>query len=273
MKNGNFKYGLLLILFMMMSNTFSQEIKISGAVKDSVGNPLESANVIALVKATNTLATYSITNSQGNYQIELEQGDTYTLKVSFMGFETESYDIDLTPATQSITQDFTLNEETDQLDEVVLTYEMPVAVKGDTIVYNTDSFSNGTEKLGDVLKKLPGVEINTDGQIEVEGKQVKKVMVEGKDFFDGDSKLAQENIPSDAVDKIEVLKNFSEISQLSGVTNNEDNIVINLRLKEGKENFWFGEVTAGGGPDGRYLVHPKLFYYSQKKFEHHYGCQ
>ena len=76
-----------------------------------------------------------------------------------------------------------------------LTYEMPVQIKGDTIVYNTDSFSNGTEqKLGDVLEKLPGVEVSEDGEIEVEGKKVAKVMVEGKDFFDGDTKLAVENI-------------------------------------------------------------------------------
>ena len=251
---------------MTMTNMFSQEIEVSGVVKDSVGNSLESANVIALAKTTNTLATYSITNSKGRYQIVLKTGDIYTLKVSFIGFETKSHDIDLVTASQDIEKDFILNEEANQLDEVVLTYEMPVAVRGDTIVYNSDSFSNGTEKkLGDVLKKLPGIEINTDGQIEVEGKQVKKVMVEGKDFFDGDSKLAQENIPSNAVDKIQVLKNFSEISQLSDVTNNEDNIAINLKLKEGKENFWFGELTVGGGPENRYLVHPKVFYYSPEK--------
>jgi hypothetical protein len=143
---------------------------------------------------------------------------------------------------------------------------MPINVKKDTIIYNSASFLNGTEKkLADVLKKLPGVEINSKGQIEVEGKQVMKVMVEGKDFFDGDSKLAAENIPSNAVDKIEILKNFSEVSQLKSVTNNEDNIVINLKLKEGKKNFWFGELTAGTDLKDSYLIHPKLFYYSPAK--------
>ncbi|HAI42977.1 MAG TPA: hypothetical protein DCM40_35185, partial [Maribacter sp.] len=83
------------------------------------------------------------------------------------------------------------------------TYEMPVSVKGDTIVYDTDSFVSGTEKkLKDVLENLPGIEINDDGQIEVEGKTVSKVMVEGKDFFDGDSKLAVENIPANALSKV-----------------------------------------------------------------------
>mgnify|MGYP003642666486 CR=1 FL=1 len=247
-----------------MSNfALSQEIKVSGFVKDSLGAPLESANVIALLKATNKLASYSVTNSNGKYQLFLEPNNNYLLNVSYMGFKTFSYDLKV---TNDLNKDFVLYEDKNQLDEVVLSYQMPIVVKNDTIRYNTDSFTNGTEKkLGDVLKKLPGVEINADGQIEVEGKQVAKVMVEGKDFFDGDSKLAVENIPSDAVEKIEVLKNFSEISQLKDVTNNEDNIAINLKLKEGKKNFWFGEVTAGGGLDDRYLVHPKLFYYSPSK--------
>ena len=87
------------------------------------------------------------------------------------------------------------------------------------------------------MKNLPGVEINDDGEIEVEGKTVSKVMVEGKDFFDGDSKIASKNIPSSAVDKVQILKNYSEISQLSSVQNNQDNIAINIKLKKVKINF------------------------------------
>jgi hypothetical protein len=149
-----------------------------------------------------------------------------------------------------------------------LTYEMPVTIKGDTITYNADSFNRGTErKLGDVLKNLPGVEVTADGEIEVEGKVVTKVMIDGKDFFDGDSKLATKNIPANAIDKVQVLKNYAQIGQLSSVTNNSDNIAINLKLKKGKEAFWFGDVTAGAGiadTDGLYLFQPKLFYYSPK---------
>ena len=147
-----------------------------------------------------------------------------------------------------------------------LTYEMPVTISGDTLVYNADSFNKGTErKLEDVLENLPGVEINDDGQVEVEGKVVSKLMVEGKDFFDGDTKLATKNIPSNAVDKVQVLKNYSEVSQLGGVTNNQNNVAINIKLKEGKKNFWFGNVTAGAGDSDNktlYLAQPKLFYYS-----------
>lgn len=158
-----------------------------------------------------------------------------------------------------------MQEQAAELDEVEVTYEMPVSVKGDTIVYNTDSFVSGTEKkLKDVLENLPGVEVNDDGQIEVEGKTVSKVMVEGKDFFDGDSKLAVENIPANALSKVEVLKNYNEVSQMKGLTNDDDNVALNIKLKEGKKNFWFGEISGAYGFDDRYLAHPKLFYYSPK---------
>ncbi len=260
------KYCALVLFFICAFTSFSQEIKLTGIVKDSIGNTLESANVIAFNKETNKLKSYSVSNSKGEYKVQLDQGVKYTLKVSFIGFKTISFDIDKTTFKESAIKNFTLYEETNSLDEVVLVYEMPIHVKKDTIVYNAPSFLNGTEKkLSDILKKLPGVEINSKGQIEVEGKQVMKVTVEGKDFFDGDSKLAAENIPSNAVHKIEVLKNFSEVSQLKSVANNEDNIVINLKLKEGKKNFWFGELTAGVGLDNSYLLHPKLFYYSPAK--------
>merc|ERR1712032_308201 len=123
-----------------------------------------------------------------------------------------------------IEKNFTLQFD-NVLDAVELTYEMPVSIKGDTLVYNADSFKTGSErKLEDVLEKLPGVEINEDGQVEVEGKVVNKLMVNGKDFFDGDTKLATKNIPSKAIDKIQVLRNYSEVGQLSGVTNNQDNV-------------------------------------------------
>jgi hypothetical protein len=253
---------LCLVLLLVASSTFAQ-IKLEGVVKDSIGTPLELANVIAINKETQKLHAYGITNPDGRFKLSVEKNATYNIQVSYIGMKTGQAEV----ATKEspIVQNFVLYED-NALDTVELVYEMPVTVKGDTIVYNSDSFTSGTErKLGDVLDKLPGVEINDDGEIEVEGVTVGKVMVEGKEFFDGDSKLATENIPANAIDKVEVLKNYAEVGQLSGVTNNQDNIAINIKLKEGKKNFWFGNVTVGGGvsdDDALYLAQPKLFYYS-----------
>ncbi|EAP86474.1 carboxypeptidase-like regulatory domain-containing protein [Croceibacter atlanticus] len=259
--------GLLLVCVISAQ---SQSITLEGTIKDSIGNPLEFANIIAKIKTTSEVETYAITNQNGKYRIDLPKQETYTLVASFLGFDPSEKSITVLETSQDSQLDFTLYPLADQLDDVTIVYEMPVTVKGDTIVYNADSFTNGNErKLGDVMKKLPGVEINDDGEIQVEGKTVQKVMVEGKDFFDGDSKLATKNIPADAVEKVEVLRNYNEVNQMRGLGNDQDNIAINIKLKDGKKNFWFGELTAGGGYSDedekeRYLVQPKLFYYSPK---------
>ena len=255
---------ITLILLCVVGVTFAQ-IKVEGVVKDSIGNPLELANVIAINQQTKGLESYGITNDQGRYKLALTKNMTYTLQVSYIGMKT--FDETLSVKESDLIKNFTLQED-NSLDEIHITYEMPVTMKGDTLVYNADSFNKGTErKLGDVLKNLPGVEVNADGEIEIEGKKVGKVMIDGKNFFDGDSKLATRNIPASAVDKVQVLKNYAEVGQLSGVTNNMDNIAINIKLKEGKTNFWFGDITAGGGvskDNALYLAQPKLFYYSPK---------
>src|SRR5690606_9057308 len=96
---------------------------------------------------------------------------------------------------------------------------------------------------------------------------INKLMVDGKDFFDGDTKLGVKNIPANAVDKVEVLRNYNENDQLRSVTDNQDNLAMNIKLKTGKKNFWFGDITAGigvGHKDEQYVVNPKLFYYSEK---------
>ena len=254
------KYTLLTML--LVAGITTAQIKLTGVVKDSLDNPLEMANVIALNTQTKLLDSYGFTDAKGRYKLTLKKNTSYIIKASYIGNKTA--DILIETKEVNITKDIILLPDT-ALDEVNISYKMPVTIKGDTIVYDADSFKVGTEKkLGDVLKRLPGVEVNADGEIEVEGKKVSKIMVEGKDFFDGDTKVATQNIPASAIDKIEILKNFSEVNQLRGVSDNQDNVAINIKLKEGKKNFWFGEITAGLGPDNRFIAHPKLFYYSPK---------
>ncbi len=258
---------LLLILIPVIG--YSQHVKVEGTVKDSLGNPLEMANVIAFKKGTKFLQSYSITDSKGNYKLSLEEDEGYTLKVSYLGFSTLSLDIEIGISSADITKNIILKESSQSLSQVEISYEMPVKISGDTISYNIDSFTNGTEKkLEDILEKLPGIEIDDNGEVEVEGKKVQKILVEGKEFFEGDTKLATQNIPASAIDKVQVLKNYNEVAGMRGVTNNEDNIALNIKLKKGKDKFWFGEVNAGGGVsdnDGKYIAKPKLFYYSPDK--------
>lgn len=257
------QFLLLIGCLLVVAFGYAQKITLSGTVKDGQGTELDMANVVAINSLTNELDGFGITNSNGLYRIDVKINSTYSLKISYIGYTTK----ELTISTKELDMnyDVVLDPQSESLDEVEITYEMPVKIKGDTIVYNSDSFTTGSEKkLEDVLKKLPGVEINEDGEVEVEGKRVTKLMVEGQEFFDGDTKMGSKNIPAKALDKIEVLRNYSDVNQLSGVTNNQDNVALNIRLKDGEDHFWFGELTAGTGLDDRFLVHPKAFYYSKK---------
>ena len=256
---------ILVIAIFMVTCITTAQVKLTGIVKDSIGTPLEMANVIAIDDVSKAIASYGFSDAKGFYRLDLKNNTSYTVKISYIGFKEISTIVKTT--TADIVKNFTMKED-NMLDGINIVTKMPVTISGDTISYNADSFKNGTErKLEDVLKKLPGVEVNAAGQIEVEGKVVEKITIDGKDFFSGDTKLATKNIPSNAIDKIQVLRNFSDVSQLSGVQNNEDRVAINIKLKEGKKNFWFGDVTAGIGDapnESLYLFQPKLFYYTPK---------
>lgn len=258
------KQYLSFALVLISTLSYCQSIKLEGVITDSKSTSLEMANVMAVNTDTKSMDSYAITNDKGKFVLNLKPNTAYSIKVSFLGMQNR--EIEIITSTENITKTIVLQEGGIELNGVEIVREMPVSIKGDTIVYNADSFKSGTErKLEDVLKKLPGVEVNADGEVEVEGKKVTKLMVDGKDFFDGDTKLGVKNIPADAIDKVQVLRNYSEIGALKGVENNQDNLAMNIKLKSGKKNFWFGDITAGLGTDtqwNRYVVNPKLFYYS-----------
>ena len=220
------------------------------------------ANIIAVNNETQILDGFGISNDNGYFSLNLKKDTEFNIKITFIGYKPIEFNISL---SEDLIRDFVLEEQAEALDEVELVYEMPVEIKGDTIVYSADAFNTGTEKkLSDVLANMPGIEVNEDGRIEVEGQEVKKIQIEGKDFFDGDTKLAAQNLPAKAVGKVEVLRNFTEVGQLRSVQNNEDNFAINIRLKDGKDKFRFGEILAGTGPDDIHLIAPKIFYYDKK---------
>ena len=256
------RFKISFILFLTITISFGQ-IKIKGIVSDSLEIPLEAASIVAINKISNALETYALTDEKGYYKLDVKESTSYKIQVSSLGLITINDIIET--SKEDITKNYSLRADI-ILDEVIV--KLPIEVRGDTLIYNADSFKSGSErKLEDIIDKLPGVEINDSGQIEVEGKVVNKLMVNGKDFFDGDTKVGTKNIPSSAVDKIQVLRNYSEVGQLSGVRSSQDNFAINIKLKEGKESFWFGNVTAGAGDapeDKLYLLQPKLFYYNPK---------
>ena len=149
------------------------QLTLKGIVRDSLETPLGSASLVAINKATKQLESYTLTDDNGRYLLKLKSNERYKIQVSYIGLQT--INDSLTTQKENVIRDYILRSDI-VLDEVVV--KMPILIRGDTLIYDADSFKNGSErKLEDIIDKLPGVEINDSGQIEVEGKVVNKLMV------------------------------------------------------------------------------------------------
>jgi hypothetical protein len=247
----------------MAYSSFGQNLSVTGKVVDSLNQPIEYANVVAINPETKAIASFSITNTEGKFKLQLSEGQSYMLKVSFVGFRT--FEEPFTPS-KDLSENIIieLSFVPDYMKEVQVVHEMPVMMSGDTLIYKTEAFTDGRErKLQDVLAKLPGMEVDENGEVSVQGIKVNKVLVDGKQFFDGDTKMATKNIPANAVDRVQVLKDYNEVSPLNGMRG-EDNLALNIQLKADKKNIVFGDLSLGLGLQKRYLAHANLFYYSPK---------
>lgn len=261
------KIFFFLLFLHFTTNCFSQTRTITGVVSDDVNKPLESANVIAKPLQEKASLKFAIADNKGRYKLELDKEVNYEVTVSYIGFVEEVLVVE--PNSIVATYDFKLQPTGEQLKEIVIKHEFkPIVIKKDTLIFDVKSFANGNErKMKEILEKLPGVEVDKKGNVTVQGKKVTKMLVEGKSFFGGGSKLAVENIPADALDKIEVIDNFNEVGFMKQVSDSDD-LAMNVKLKEDKKKFVFGDVEAGaevGNADnGFYLAHAALFYYAPK---------
>ena len=251
------------LLFAWISLSVSAQSRVlRGVVIDSLQQPLEFANIMAKSIDRDLPFVFAVTDAKGSFEMRLKTKATYLVSVSFMGYQPYHFKLDslVSPKPKRIV----LKPNKQALDEVVIDYKTPVKITQDSIVYNVKHFVTGKErKLKAVLQELPGVNVDNNGQITVMGKKVNKVMVEGKDFFGGSSRLAVDNIPADAVKTVQVLKDYTAVGFMKGLTD-EQKMIINIKLKEGKKRFVFGDVVAGGSLDKNYLGKANLFYYSPK---------
>lgn len=251
---------ILLLIFPTFS-LFAQQVELMGKIQDSLNNPLAYVNMIATPLSQENGITFAISNNQGNYQLKLQPDISYVLVITHLGF---SKLMDTLRLSKSTVKNFILHESTETLESVLVKAEMAMIVKEDTITYRVDNFRTGNEqKLRELLENLPGVEVDRDGNVTVNGKKVTKLMVEGKTFFTGSTKLGVNNIPADAVEEVVVLDDYHEVPFMKNLTESEE-MALNIKLKEGKKKFVFGEVEIGGGIKERYLIHPTAFYYSPK---------
>jgi len=237
--------------------SFSQSGFINGKVTDSSGKKIMPLATVTVFKAKDTtIVTYRLSNEDGEFKIPgLPLDVPLRLMVTYSGYEAYRKDFMLTSSNSTKHFDSVMLVSTSkQLDEVMVFAERPpVIIKKDTIEFNASAFKTLPNALvEDLLKKLPGVQVDKEGNIAVNGKAVNRILVDGKTFFGDDPKMATRNLPANAIDKVQVVDDKEEM-----LRNGDDNInnvgkVINITLKKGVKKGWFGKMYAGGGTDKLY---------------------
>lgn len=255
------KFLVLVLLF--INYTFSQTI-LSGKILDNKNNPLQGINAIAIPKNNAKSIKFSTTNKNGEYILTLDNTEIYEIKVLNLGYHEEKLTFEAN--SENKIYNFILQPKDNKIEEIVIKYEYkPIEIKKDTVTFNVKSFTNGNErKLKEALEKMPGVEVDKKGGVTFQGKKVTQTMVQGRSFFGGGSKLAVENIPADALDKIEFIDNFTTNGVLKDVSDS-DQLAMNVKLKKNKMKFVFGDIQGAAeiaNNNNFNLAHAGLFYYS-----------
>ncbi|HEU5164807.1 MAG TPA: outer membrane beta-barrel family protein [Chitinophagaceae bacterium] len=249
----------LILLLSILSSAFITQAQINGSVKgkliDTSGKqPLSEATVSVMLVKDSSLISFSLSDKKGNFEITNLDVGNYLLMISYTGYE--NFKKQFTVTAEKKTADLgeiILQKEYKTLAGVTVTDLTPVKVNGDTVSFKADAFKtkpNATTE--DLLKKLPGVQVEKDGTVKAMGENVQKVLVDGKEFFGNDPKLATKNITADMVDQIQVFDDMSEQSKFTKIDDGSRSKTINIKLKKDKNKGDFGKIAAGGGSDGRY---------------------
>ena len=250
MKKFHLTYFLIVFFIFSSTQLFSQKSTITGAVVDTNGMGLPFATISLLQAQDSVLASFATTSEGGRFEIKRVPVGSYFLQVSFVGFETKWQPVAIeTPGQELKMGQIKLRPANELLSEVEVKAEhVPLRMNRDTLEYNADAFKvQPGSVVEDLLKKLPGVEVERDGSIKAQGEQVQNVLVDGKEFFGNDPKIATKNLPANAVDKVQVYDKKSDMAEFTGIEDGRDAKTINLELKDGKKNGYFGNASAGGG--------------------------
>ncbi|MDR6301841.1 outer membrane beta-barrel protein [Mesonia maritima] len=250
-----FSFAMWCFLFFIPFAMTAQDFSISGKVVDDQQTPLESATIYVETVKDSTLVTYTISDVDGNFKVE-DQTDAkqVNLFISFTGFTTYKKTLSLTDNRTIQLGEIPLKFSTSNLDEVVVTgSRAPVTIKTDTLEFNAASFKTRDDaNLEEVLKELPGVSVDSDGNITVNGKTVSRIMINGKEFFGDDPKIATKNLPKEIINKIQVVDTKTKSEEFTGKEGDSENKTINITIDEDKNKGFFSRITAGGGTDDRY---------------------
>ena len=248
---------VFVMLFLLAIRSAAQQGTLSGRVIDSIQKtPVMLATVSVFKAADTSLVTYRMTDDDGKFKITGLPGNVaLRVIISYEGFSPYRHVFSFTKTEDIVNlENIFLTISTQRLEDVIVWAERPpVIVKKDTIEFNANSFKTLPNALvEDLLKKLPGIQIDGAGGITVNGKAVSKILVDGKSFFGNDPKVATKNLPANLIDKVQVVDDEEALLQYGGGNLHQIGKVINLTFKKNVKKGWFGKVYAGGGSNRRY---------------------
>lgn len=262
----NNRHFLALILFMLVLQASGQSWSLTGRLFDDRAEPLASGTVVLLNPADSTMEFFGITGALGRFEINGIREGQYLLQASFMGFQTFYHPVTLPRAKGPDVGDIVMQQLPVDLEGVEVVGEaVPLQIRGDTVVYNAAAFRTRPDAMTEeLLKKLPGVEVDRAGNIKALGEDVNTVYVDGKEFFGSDPKVATRNIPADAIDKVKVYDKKSDESEFTGIDDGNRNKTLNLELKEDRKHGVFGDVLAGYGSNQTYKASAKVYRFTEQ---------
>lgn len=250
------KFYLWLLLCLFSLAVHAQHGVVKGTLSDTLARqPVASATITLLQKKDSSLVSFTMTNGNGYFEISNVPAGEYRLLITHVKYHTLRLPVTISTAAPVVNlPDIILQDRSRLLNEVAVSAEAPpVTLIGDTIQYNAGSFSTPPNaSVEQLLKKLPGVQVAKDGSVKAQGQKVNRVLVDGKEFFGSDPKMATKNLPADAIDKVQVYDKLSNAAQLTGFDDGNSEKTINLKLKEDKKKGKFGKATAGAGTNDRY---------------------
>ena len=265
-----------LILFLTTILTFAAFASAQGQagrgtikgklIDDATKETIQEANIRILNQKDSTYVTGKASDRNGAFSIPIKNGN-YIVHISYIGYSDIYKDVSIN--NRNTTADLgtlSLHEDGVLLSDALITAKaLEVVVRGDTVEYNADSYKvSESAVIEDLLKKMPGVEIDADGKITVNGQEIKKILVDGKEFFSDDPKVASKNLPAKMVDKLQVLERRTDMSLMTGFDDGDEEMVINLTVKPGMKEGVFGNAFAGYGSQDRYEANAMVNYMRDK---------
>jgi len=244
----------LLAFSLLCGSAFAQKTVLQGVFSDNTGATLPAVSVV-LMTQDSVMHAFATANAEGRFSLKAKTAGTYLLQATYLGYTTHWQTVTVEPGRTEIDLGrIRLEPSSEVLPAVEISAERdPMRISRDTVEYNAAAFKvQPGDAVEELLKKMPGIEVQRDGTVKAHGEDVKNVLVDGKEFFGKDTRVATQNLPAEAVDKVQVYDKKSDMAEFTGIEDGQDERTINLKLKEGHKDGYFGKADAGAGTEGRY---------------------